>query len=205
MNIYNIINRLDKKQFFYIFFIIIFSIGIIKIIEPNNTLIIGILLSFIIIFFYISKVIYIKDTSDNTLQYKYNSLLIKPESLILKYPNIINFLYDIREYYEYNLTALDELIIELNNFFILYDDLIIHNYIDCEYIYDNLSGIKLKLINILSTYIYSIPDDIYLIDNLAIKQKEFDTILQEYLNNIINNCKINTFKKSKPLPANSLE
>jgi hypothetical protein len=205
MNIYNIINRLDKKEFFYIFFIVIFSIGIIKLIQPNNTLLLGILLSFIIIFIYISKVIYIKDTSDNTLQYKYNSLLIKPESLILKYPNIINFLYDIREYYEYNLAALDELIIELNNFFILYDDLISRNYIDCEYIYDNLSGIKLKLINILSTYIYSIPDDIFLMDNLAIKQKEFDTILQEYLNNIINNCIINSFKKSKPLPANSLE
>jgi hypothetical protein len=120
----------------------------------------------------------------------------------LKYPNIINFLYDIREYYDYNLTALNELIIELNNFFILYHDLLMNNYIDCSYTFDNLNGIKLRLINILSTYIYSIPDDVYLINNLADKQKEFDIILQEYLDSVTNKCDINSFKKSKPYPAN---
>jgi hypothetical protein len=203
-NIFEIIERLGKKEYFYIVFIVVFSIGFIKLLQPDSTILIGIFLGVIIIFFYISNVIYKADNSTNTLLNKYNYLPIKPERFILKYENIINFLYDIREYYDYNLSALNDLVIELNNFFILYDDLIVHNYVDCQYTYDNLANIKLKLVNILATYIYSIPDDVYLIENLSDKQKEFDMMLQEYLNDIISKCDISTFKKTKPYPSNML-
>jgi hypothetical protein len=42
-------------------------------------------------------------------------------------------------------------------------------------------------------------------DNLADKQQAFDNMLQEYLNNISNKCDIDSFKKSKPMPANMLQ
>lgn len=205
MNVFEIVDRLGKKEYFFIFFIVIFSIGLIKLIQPDYALVIGLILGCVIVFFYISKFIYVQDNSKNTLINQYNSLLIKPDPLLLNYTNIITFLYDMHEYYDYNLTAMNELMVELNNFFILYHSLVSNNYTDCEYTFDNLTGIKLKLVNILSTYIYSIPDDIYLMDNLADKQQAFDNMLQEYLNNISNKCDIDSFKKSKPMPANMLQ
>jgi hypothetical protein len=182
--------------------ILIGSIAVIKILQPSSLLGIGLILGVIGIYFYIQKVLYNMETSNTTLEYKYNSLLIKPNKLLLKYSEIIDFLYNIKNYYEYNLTNYNELIEELNEFFIMYDQLKENNYDQCKYIYDNLNNSKIKLIDTLANYIYSIPDDIYLINNLDQKKIEFNNLLDNYLNNITNNCNINEFKKNKPQPYN---
>jgi hypothetical protein len=205
MNIFDTINILKKKEYFFIVLIFMISIVIIRIINPNTTLLLGIILACIISFIYIQKTLYTIDNTNNTIQNKYNALLIKPNIIILNYPDIIEFLYDIRIYYEYDLTNYNDIITELNGFFILYDSLIDNNFNNCSLIYDNLFGLKSKLNNYLANYIYAIPDDIYLMNNLETKKQEFDNILSKYLDNISNNCKINEFKKNKPLPYNLLQ
>jgi inorganic pyrophosphatase len=90
------------------------------------------------------------------------------------------------------MNSFQDLILELNSFFLLYKK-VPEN---CIMLYDNLSGIKLKLINILSTYIYSIPDEKPLIPKI----KEFESILEKYLKNI--ECRIDEFKRFKPHPKN---
>lgn len=202
MNIYNTINLLTKKEYFFIVIIFLVSIIIIRIINPNNILLIGIVLGSIISFIYIQHTEYLIETTTSAIQNKYDSLLIKPDKIILKYPEFINFLYDIKIYYDYDLTNFNDIIKELNTFITLYDNLVENKYDDCSLIYDNLLGIKSKLNNYLANYIYAIPDDIYLINNLGVKKQEFDQMLTKYLDKITNNCSIDEFKKNRPLPYN---
>jgi hypothetical protein len=182
--------NLTKKNYFIIIFIIAISIGLMRMINPDSILISGIILAGIISYIY---VVTLKNNKSEEL-YKLDSFYIKPSEILLDYPDIINFLYSINEYFEYDMNSFSDLITELNSFFILYKKIDKN----CIQYYDNLLGIKLKLVNILSNYIYSIPEE----NKFVPKIKEFDIILQKYLDSI--ECNINDFKRNKPYPANML-
>jgi hypothetical protein len=194
MNLNYYITKLEKKNYFIIIFIIAFSIGIVRLIKPDNILITGFIIASRIIYIYIKLL----NTNQSDNNYKYNSFVIKPDPIILEYPDIIDFLYDLKEYYEYDMLSFNDLIIEINSFFILYKK--VND--NCKLIYDNLLGLKLKILNILSNYIYSIPYGSHDVssDFLIKKIKDFDNILETYLKNI--NCNLDEFKTAKPYPSN---
>jgi hypothetical protein len=150
-------------------------------------IIIGFIIGCVIVYYYLNN--------RNNMNEQYNNLLIQPDEIVLKYPDIMDFIYSLEEYYDYNMDSFKDLILEINTFFLLYSKI----YEDCSLIYDNLLGSKLKLINILSTYIYSVPDEKPLISKI----KQFENMLDNYLKKI--DCNIDSFKRNKPHPKNMFD
>lgn len=154
-------------------------------------------------FVYINYTKYKKNVSNETLKNKYDNLLIKPDNSLLNYPEIIDYLSSLESYIDYNIKTFKDLVIELNNFFNIYENI---NYEDnqCSKLFDLLLASKIKILNNQDCFIYSLPDNIDLLNDLTKKRYQLEKILDKYIDNVKNKCNIDLFKKSKPFPKNLL-
>lgn len=111
-------------------------------------------------------------------------------SIINKYDNIINFLYFISDFKQYNEQVYDDFLINLNDFFTLYEDYQVIPDNKKKLIDDVIFDTKNKILDDLSSFIYSFNNSPILRQKLEKSIDMLNNILNEYINSL--NIKINS-------------
>jgi len=183
--IYNKINNLDGKTIFkYIFIIAIFFIFI-----KNKSIGVNIILglAIIIIIWYLNnknKAHIHNEQSEK--QIKIDNIRPEPTYMI-HYDDIIDFLNSIQDMYEYNPEAYDEMMDNLNVFFIIYD-IMSRGTFYCDYYYQIAESKKSNAVNALHSMIIKIPSNKIVMDKFNRAHKRLETIINDYLNKLYDIC-----------------
>ena len=174
-----------QELFKYIIIFIIASYMFSRVnIGLNN--IIGGIIGIIIVFIMIGKVNSQKDSSSHELINKYNSIIPLPVHGS-NYPEIIDFLHSIREFYFYNKRSFTSMVKNIDLLLKIYEDVKI-GVIYCKYHYDIASEKRKNALNYLHSIIYSLEDDVSLKSKLLESVKYLQTLSGKYLNYIENIC-----------------
>jgi len=178
-------NITPKYLFFYIIIIIV-SILFFRINKPHLLSIIGFIFGLIIV--YILYIINKNKIVSNQDELEYKKNKIEPKlKYVDQFPDIINFIYDIKEFYYYNTQDFSNLINLLDIYMRLYDDIMI----GMERCGDNIEILKDKkyeILNTLHSIIYSLEDSHVLINKHKKSLTILHKLLNKYLNKSINKC-----------------
>lgn len=155
--------------------IILLIVFISKNINVNLNLIFALLLSVIAIKYYNY---YINNKEQKILEEKENKLNSITPKPINRDEKAIDFLYYIRDFYEYNPPAFEEVVDSLDNFYKI-KEIIKHNNQEVHQLYDIAEDIKINALNSLHSMIFKTPVDKNVEDKLSQSLKE----LEELLNN----------------------
>ena len=181
VNLYEYIDDIDRSSFF--FYIIIFLIFIIffKNYEIGINIIVCIFFYFLLVLFINEKKKKIKKENMETKQKKINSLEPEVKNLV-KYNEIIDFLFSIQDLYIYNPQAYEEMHNCINNFFIVYED-ILKNKKQTNNLFNIADKNMYDSINSLHSLIYSIPEnDLNVRNKLHVAMDVLEKILNKYIN-----------------------
>jgi hypothetical protein len=102
-------------------------------------------------------------------------------SLINKYNDIIDFLYFISDFKQYNQKVYDDLLVNLNDFLTLYEDSSIITGNKKKLYNDIILDTKQKIMDNMSSFIYSINNSPILREKLNISINKLNTILLNYM------------------------
>lgn len=114
-------------------------------------------------------------------------------SIINKYDDIINFLYFISDFKQYNEQVYDQFVINLNDFFTLYEDYQVIPDNKKKLMDDVIFDTKNKILEDLSSFIYSFNNNPILRKKLEKSVDMLNNILNEYINSL--NIKINSIEE----------
>jgi Ca2+/Na+ antiporter len=161
-----------------VFFIIYIILYILKV----DILLISTLIIFIIYFFYE----YQKNKSNKEIILTSKNEKFKNEiPLILrKYEDIINFLFYISDFKQYNYQVYNELIININDFLTLYEDYQIVRKEQKKLMKDVLFDTKHKILDGLSSFIFSFNNSPDLREKLNNSIEKLNIILNSYINKL---------------------
>lgn len=188
------LSKIDNKGIFLYFLIVIIFGIVIKYYNLNPW-------PFLIIALFLIYMIYSKREIDNIStkeQSKIKAKLIRSnEDPILNigerfedYPDIIEFLFSIRYFYYINTNAFSMMILHLNNFFDIYEDVMDKEVLNCKYNYDIILYSARSILNNLHSMIFNIDVDKKLTKKYQLSMKQFHIIIYQYINKIMKKCKI---------------
>lgn len=186
LEFFTMAHDIEYPQLFkYIIIFIVASYMFSKVnIGLNN--IIGGIIGFIIIFIMIGKTNSQKDSNSNELINKYNSIIPLP-TYGSDYPEFIEYLHSIREFYFYNKKEFTGMVENIDLLLKIYEDVKIGvRY--CKYHYDIASEKRKNALNHLHSIIYSLEDDKSLEHKLVESIKYLQILTGKYLNNIEKIC-----------------
>jgi hypothetical protein len=172
----------STKEFFYLYIIIIiFLIFIFVNIDFNYSILIALLFSTIIIF-----IIYTYRNNNflgekQRLEEKIKTIN-SPTSTINSYPDIVDFLFYLKDYSLKDYNNYLQIIKSLDNFLIMYENTI-NNYRYINYSYNKMKKIINNILELINSIKYSCYDNEY--DKMLEKNKiSIKLILEKYLENI---------------------
>lgn len=139
-------------------------------------ILIGIIIS--IYYFMLSKE---KVVEDENIRDKMLEEIKHPIYDISEYPELINFLFWIQDFNNFNKATYEELVNLINEYIILYEEGILA---DSGKRYNMMVSKKNLIINTLHSFIYSIPINITYKEKLEKTMKKLDGILQFYLDEV---------------------
>lgn len=186
IDFFTMVNDIEYQQLFkYIIIFIISSYMFSKVnIGLNN--IIGGAIGLVIVFIMIGKVNSKKDSNAHELNNKYNSIIPLPIHGT-EYPEIIEYLHSIREFYFYNKRAFSSMVKNFDMLIQIYKN--VKNGVRyCKYHYDIASEKRKSALNNLHSIIYSLEDDRALKHKLIESVKYLQVLTGKYLNYIENIC-----------------
>ena len=186
LEFFTMVRDIEYQQLFkYIIIFIISSYMFSKVnIGLNN--IIGGTIGMIVIFIMIGKVNSQKNSDNNELMNKYNSIIPLPKNGS-KYPEFIEYFHSIREFYFYNKKEFTSMVKNIDLLLKIYEDVKIGvRY--CKYHYDIALEKRKNALNHLHSIIYSLEDDKSLQHKLVESIKYLQILTGKYLNYIENIC-----------------
>ena len=179
--LYNIIFESSNKFFYLYIVIIIFIIFIFVNIDFNYNILIALLFSTIIIFIiYIYKKNNFLEESQR-LEEKID-IISSPTSVINNFPDIVDFLFYLKDFSLVDYNNYQEIIKNLDNFIIIYENTI-NNFKYINYSYDKMVKIINNILELINSIKYS-TYDIKRIENLEKNKISIKIILDKYLENI---------------------
>lgn len=163
--------------------IILFSIYILFYILKVNLHLIVTLIVFAIILYYKFKIREDEKITvlANTKNEKFKN---KMPTILNKYDDIVNFLYYISDFKQYNEQAYAELLVNLNDFLTLYEDYQIIKGTKKKLMEDVIHDTKHKILDNLSSFIYSFNNSPVLREKLNNSIDKLNRILNNYINNL---------------------
>ena len=210
--LYNIINTGDPKYIFMYGIIIIIFIFISTKISYNYNILIGLIFCSLIIYYLYTFRKYNILTQTQINNEKFN-LLYSKNQILSKYPKIVDFLFYMEGLKSNNIQEFENLILAFEKYCKLYEYCLIdYNLIFTSY--NNLIDQKIKILNIINSFIFTTPQIEY--EKILIKQKiSAENLLDELLNNLFllykkkiyydgYNRNSNIISKSNVLPYNIL-
>lgn len=182
-------NRIDEKTLYWYIVIFVLVIYIFTFINVTISLIFGTIIGMVIIIYMYSNYQILKKQELELFEQKRESITPNiQQNEIIKYNEIVDFIFSIQDFYEYNQQAYEDLLESIDHFFILYDEINIDN---------SLSGInydmmetKMKTaLNTLSSIVIELPKNKKYDNKLLKSVNMLKYLLEKYLNKVkeINN------------------
>jgi hypothetical protein len=191
-NLYNTISKLDSKSTFNYFIIIIIFLFITNNMKIKLNHVVGLLLGTIFVLFKYQNNMNNLNQKDNQIIEKIkiidnNNKNRKDIGKIKDYQEIVDFLFSINEFYKLNQETFEDLIDNLNNFLLIYENIKIDN-INYTEKYIISENIKNNIMNILHSFIYSIGNHYELVNKLNYSCNVLNKILNKYLEELYDIC-----------------
>lgn len=190
-NIFSQICNSDGQTIFIYFVITVILIAIFKNIDMGINILVAFMLSCVIILFLNSSYISKQQEIDDIIKEKYDSINPKTET-VRSYPEIIDFLFSIQDFYMYNVPSYEDMVDSLENILLLYDESKMDNS-KAGINYGLIMGLRKQSVDSLHSIIYNIPSDPRYIDKLDKAIKDLDTIIFDILNDVYDINKLYIF------------
>jgi hypothetical protein len=126
-------------------------------------------------------------TSDEQSKIKL-SLIRPPPQNLDNYPDLIEFLFTVRNFYYINPNAFTLIIAHLDDFIEIYEDIINKKILYCKQNYQVLVNSAREILNNLHSIIYNLDVDKILTKKYQISMKELNIILYQYIKTVIDKC-----------------
>jgi hypothetical protein len=181
------LGKIDNNGIVTYITIFIICLFFAKLVRINLSFIFFCLLSVLLCFLVYKKREIEHITYDKQLEIK-NKLITPRPQRIDKYPDFINFLYSIKEFYYVNPNDFYDVVINIDNFVQLYDQIMNNKMIYCT---QNLE-VALQFIrnaqNHLHTIIYNLDTDKNITKKYHESLRDFHLIAQQYMSRLIQKC-----------------
>jgi hypothetical protein len=140
--------------------------------------------------FIVGIIIYFLHQSHKNKQLKHANIINEKKESIFPpihsskhYTNVVNFLFSIQDFYQYNPQAYEDMIESIDMFFSYYHEILINNSLASTN-YDILIDKKTYALNSLQSIIYTLPNNTLYTKKLNNSVKILNDIFQEYINNV---------------------
>jgi len=186
MELYKILENSGRKDIFIYIIIIILCLVIFKRFTVGINVILGLFVAVVIILYRHEDIIINKKRDIDYHNLKLET--IKPHPIKLdKYNDIVDYLFSIQEFYEYNQQSYEEMIDNIDMFIIIYEELIVGERF-CENKYDMASVNKNNALNALHSIFFNIPSEKNITNKFNRSLLELENILNNYLEKMYNIC-----------------
>lgn len=180
------LSNINSKHLFQYLSILFLSVSFLNYIDIGFKAVIGIILGLTICYIIYDK--RLLDVNSYNEQLFLKLQLIKPYPKYFKnYPELIEFFYSIRDFYDYNYQAFTNCIKHMELFLIIYQD-IKSGVINCSQNIDIIRNKKKNILNHLHSIIFNMPDNKIIEKKLKKAMTELNKILNMYENDMINIC-----------------
>ena len=194
MGIFTLIESYDNKRIFRnIVIILIFIFFFIKL-NVGLNLILGLVLALTVIFYLTEKENIQTEIKKEQYETKLNS--IKPKPKEIKDEDIVDFVFSVQDFYVFNPEAYEEFIDNLDAFKNLYDTIFSDSKFS-HYYYQIADSKKNNALNSFHSLIFKLPNDKFYTDKFDRAHKRLETLLNNYLNQIYDQCTHNVYKEGK--------
>jgi hypothetical protein len=176
--IYNYITHIDVTDRFIYVVIITVIILLFSRIPISPYLIVGTIVGIIVVYYIHDKKIYTGNTFLASMKNILNSDLMKPKSnrSLYKDSELVAFLDNRREYYNYNPNTWNQLVKHINEFLRLQSDIEI-GVVRFNMDYETLVNLKGKILNSYHAFIYTVPHTPNSIDKFHIGMRHLQKLL----------------------------
>lgn len=187
MGPYDIIRGISNQDLFRY---VVITIVLIAILRPNIFL--ALFFAFLYIWYDYNKlrVTHVEPKVQEAL--KIESITPPPINFIDK-EDIIDFVFSIQDWYNYNPQAYEEMTGNLEMFFELYTQIKLGSQF-CDQYYQLAEVRKQNALNALHSMIYTIPTDKVVMDKFNRAHRRLDTLLTAYQNKMYNACQYSLLK-----------
>lgn len=162
--------------------IILISIIYFRYNEVSPNTIIGIVVAIIICAIINQKYSNSLENEEHLQEEKYKYLYPKSQ-IIENYREIVDLLFSIQDWYEYNKQSFEELIQEIENFIETYESIQLDNSL-IDQLYSKLETYKMNILNMLHSLIITIPVSKSITDKHVTAMENMEEILNEYLSKV---------------------
>ena len=192
MGIYTLISSYDNKRLFRnIIIILVFIYFFIKL-DIGLNIILGLSLAAIVVFYLTEKENIQTEVKKEQYETKLNT--IKPKIKEFKDEDIVDFVFSVQDFYVFNPLAYEEFIDNLDSFKKLYDTIFSDSQFS-HYYYQIAESKKNNALNSFHSLIFKLPNDKFYTDKFDRAHKRLETVLNNYLNQIYDQCTHNEYKE----------
>ena len=191
MGIFTLIESYDNKRLFRNIVIILIFIFIFLKLNIHLNIILGLVLALTVIFYLTEKENI--QTEIEKRQYETKIESIKPELKEVRDKALVDFIFSVQDFYVFNPEAYEEFIDNLDSFKKLYDD-VFNDSEFSHYYYQIADSKKNNALNSLHSIIFKLPNDKFYTDKLIRAHKRLETLLNDYMNQIYDQCTHNIYK-----------
>jgi hypothetical protein len=174
-NIFINIEKSDKETKFIYFVIIILILAIFTRINIKLNIVFACFMIILIISYLSTSKTNQEFMEKDILDNKKKLLRLKNKK-IEEYPELVNFLFSIQDFYRYNPPSYEEMIFNLNDFILAYEQALLDNKL-AGINYKLCDNFKINILNSLHAIIYNLPDNKEVINKLNESINEFENIL----------------------------
>lgn len=185
-SVYNKLVSIPPNDLFKYICVIIFCLLLVRLMNINITIIFGLILGLVIVYLLYDKNELEINTFDDQIKFKLLSIVPKPKNFD-NYTKLIQLIYSIRDFYEYNPDIFTNLINSLDSYIRIYEDI----KIGIEYCHLNVDVAKQmakNALNSLHSFIYTIDNNDILEVKLRNAMVELQKLLTYYTNDMITIC-----------------
>lgn len=186
MGIYSTIESTNNSRLFIYITILLFFIFYFRDTFVGLNVILSIFLGVVIILYLNERNKVSHDVEDKRKELKLNSIIPKPQKI--QYDNdLIDFLFSIQDFYQYNPLAYEEMIDNIDAFVELRDNIFLDSTY-CQQYYQIATDKKDNAVNALQSMIHTIPIDEAVTDKLNRAHERLETLLTKHLNEMYDEC-----------------
>jgi len=187
MGMYTILESINQKYIFiYVVIILVFILYFRKKVIGINVLL-ALFIAYLVIWYIYEKNNMLNIIEEKQQDTKFNSIIPKPKK-IREYDDILDLIFSIQDFYAYNPQAYEELIDNLDSFFIIYEKIFITQYLS-DHNYQIAESKKQNALNVLHSLIFKLPNNKIITDKLNRAHKRLETLLNRYLNELYDKCR----------------
>jgi hypothetical protein len=189
------LGKIDNKSLVMYIVIIIIALFLAKMLEISLSIIFFLLLALLICYIIYSKkkISEVELSEENKIK---NDLINPKPKKFVKYPDIVDFFYSIREFYNINPSAFFGMVNDTDNFLSLYESIMKNKMIYCKQNIEVAVDFIRSAQNHFHSMIYNLATDKILTEKFHQAMKEYHKLMYQYINRIIDQCN-NQFNRNQ--------